>query len=73
MKPSDSRLMKSSEIKEALEQGAHVYADCMNLPERLPVKDAKMSGGILRVQLLEGWRVPFCVYISPLAKKHSDL
>jgi hypothetical protein len=64
MKPSDTHLTKKADIATALAQGAAVFADCMNLPERLPVKDVKTSEGILRVRVLEGWRVPFAVYIS---------
>lgn len=64
VKPSDVRLDKKADIKSAIERGDLIYADCMGLPERLPVRDVKTSEGILRVRLLEGWRVPFCVYLS---------
>lgn len=44
--------------------GAPVFADCPDLPERLPVKDVKVSHGLLNIRILEGWRVPVAVYIS---------
>ena len=64
MKDYDSRLYTREEIQKSLEDGAPVYADCHGLPERLPVRDVKKSGGILKVRLLEGWKVPYQIYIS---------
>lgn len=73
MKVSDTRLDKRDDIRKALEEGAAVYADCQNLPERIPVKDVKISEGILRVRLMEGWRVPTNVYIStPSIKREGN-
>lgn len=64
MNPSDQRLTKRADIRTAIDKGVAVYADCSNLPDRLPVRDVKMQDGILRVRLLEGWRVPFFVYVE---------
>lgn len=64
MKTADVRLSAKTEIIKALQDGAPVYADCPDLPERLPVKDVKLSQGLLKVRIMEGWRTPFHVYIS---------
>jgi len=64
LKDYDTRLYKREEILKALKIGEPVYADVPELPERLPVREVKISGGLLRVRLLEGWRVPMQVYIS---------
>lgn len=64
MSPFDVRLTGRVEIAEAVKRGAPVFADCQNLPARLPVREVKVSQGILHVRLLEGWRVPACVYLS---------
>lgn len=69
MKAFDVQLTSKTEIAEAVKRGALVFADCQNLPERLPVREVKTSHGILHVRLLEGWRVPACVYLSERQRK----
>ncbi len=64
MKPTDTRLTKRADIRAAIDKGVPVYADVSDLPDRLPVRDVKVQDGILRIRLLEGWRVPFFVYVE---------
>lgn len=64
MRPGDTLLATKNEIRRALEQGAPVYADCLDLPDRLPVRDVMMRRGLLSIRVLEGWRAPVAVYIS---------